>query len=382
MSEVLRQYTPPRPERSRWREVVLRADWGLVVAALGLSALGVLLVWSSTRQEAGTALAARQAINVVIGVALAAMVARTDLRLLRALAPWLYLAGIAGLLLVLGPLGTEVNGSRSWIRLPVGFSIQPAELAKVGLVIGLALVLAEGRDTTRSPAWRAVLAAWVLGGLPVLLILGQPDLGSALVLVAMTLAAVAASGAALRWTVLALTATVGAAVAAIRIPLLDPYQIDRLLAFRDPTLDPEGIGYQTTQASRAIAGGGWTGTGLGEGPITQGGAIPFQETDFIFSVVGEELGFVGSAALVAVLLFLVVRALVVALRTEDGFVRIIAVGIAAWFAFQTFQNIGMNLRLLPVTGLPLPLVSYGGSSVFACWLAIGLLVSAQRAASR
>lgn len=358
----------------------LRLDWGLYLAALGLSLIGALLVWSGTHQDVGAALAVRHLINTGIGVSMAVLLLRADVRWIRAAAPWLYLGGLGGLLLVLSPLGVTVNGSRSWIHLPGGFSLQPAELAKIALCIGLAMILAEGRDTTRTPRWPDVLTAWTLAGIPILLILAQPDLGSALVLGAMTVGVVAASGAALRWTVGAAVAAVAAIIAAIRVPLLDPYQLDRLLAFVDPARDPQGIGYQTRQARLAIGSGGWNGTGLGEGPQTQGGFIPFQHTDFVFSIAGEELGLLGCLGILGLLMFLVVRALWVALRTEDPFARLVAVGVGGWLLFQTVENVGMNLGLMPVTGLPLPFLSYGGSSMFACWLAIGLVAAAQRPA--
>ena len=168
----------------------LRLDWGLYLAALGLSLIGALLVWSGTHEDVGPALAVRHLINTGIGVSMAVLLLRADVRWIRAVAPWLYLAGLAGLLLVLSPLGVTVNGSRSWIHLPGGFSLQPAELAKIALCIGLAMILAEGRDSTRPPRWTDVLTAWVLAGIPIALILAQPDLGSALVLGSMTVGVV------------------------------------------------------------------------------------------------------------------------------------------------------------------------------------------------
>ena len=358
----------------------LRIDWGLYVAALGLSLIGAALVWSGTHAEVGPALAVRHLINTVIGATMAVLLLRADVRWIRAAAPWVYLGGLLGLVLVLTPLGVTVNGSRSWIYLPGGFSLQPAELSKIALCIGLAMILAEGRDTTRPPTWREVLTAWVLAGIPIVLILLQPDLGTALVLGFLTLGVVAASGAARRWTVAAVGGAALAVVAAIRIPLLDDYQLDRLLAFIDPSRDPQGIGYQTQQARLAIGSGGWSGAGLGQGTQTQGGFIPFQHTDFVFSIAGEELGLLGCLGIIGLLLFVVLRALWVALRTDDPFARLVAVGVAGWLLFQTFENIGMNLGLMPVTGLPLPFISYGGSSMFACWLAIGLVVACQRPA--
>ncbi|MFX0537664.1 rod shape-determining protein RodA [Ornithinimicrobium sp. Y1847] len=354
-----------------------RTDWGLFVAALGLSLIGALLIWSATREWAGIALVVRHLVNAGIGLGLALALVAVDVRWLRAVAPWIYGAGLVGLVLVLTPLGQTINGSRSWLFLPGGFSLQPAELAKIGVVIGLAMILAEGRDPLRPPTWRDVIPAWLLAAVPIGLILLQPDLGSALVFGMLTIAVVAASGASRWWTVAALGGTAAAVTAALSVPLLDQYQVDRILAFRDPGLDPEGIGYQTRQVRLAIGSGGWTGTGLGEGPQTQGGFIPFQYTDFIFSVAGEELGFLGAAGLVLLLGFLVLRAFVVGLRCEDPFGRLVAVGVGAWLGFQIFENIGMNVGLMPVTGLPLPFLSYGGSSMLACWLAIGLVSCAQ-----
>ncbi|MDO5739353.1 MAG: rod shape-determining protein RodA [Ornithinimicrobium sp.] len=363
------------PDRLRARYA--RTEWGLFVAALGLSLVGAVLVWSATHDTVGAALAIRHLINAAIGMTLALILVALDVRWLRAGAAWIYLGGVAGLLLVLSPVGQTVNGSRSWLFLPGGFSLQPAELAKIGLVIGLAMILAEGRDPLRPPTWREVVVAWVLAAVPVGLILLQPDLGSALVLGMLTIGMVAASGASWRWTVAALSGTVAAVVAAVSIPLLDPYQVARLLAFADPALDPQGIGYQTRQVRLAIGSGGWSGTGLGQGPQTQGGFIPFQYTDFIFSVAGEELGFLGAVGLVLLLGFLVVRALLVGVRCEDPFGRLVAIGVGAWLGFQIFENVGMNLGLMPVTGLPLPFLSYGGSSMLACWLAVGLVACAQ-----
>ena len=369
---------PAGSVRSRY----LHTDWGLYVAASGLSLVGAVLVWSATHEQVGVALTIRHLVNTAVGLLAAVLLVRVDVRWLRAAAPWVYLAGVAGLVVVLGPLGQTVNGSRSWLFLPGGFSLQPAELAKIALAIGLAMILVSGRDPTRPPGASEVLPAWLLGGIPVVLVLAQPDLGTAVVLAAMTVGVVATSGAAWWWTAAAVGGAVAGVTAAVRIPLLDRYQVDRLLAFADPSLDPEGIGYQTRQVRLAIGSGGWEGAGLGAGPRTQGGYVPFQETDFIFSVAGEELGFWGAAGLIGLLGFLVLRALWVAVTTDDPFGRLVAVGVATWFAFQTFQNIAMNLGLVPVTGLPLPFVSYGGSSMLACWLAVGLLACAQHAARR
>ncbi len=361
--------TQTRPATSIWS----RSDWGLLIGGLGLSLIGALLVWSATRHQSGSTYLARHLINTGIGLGLAAAVTRVDFRGLRAYAPWLYLASVAGLVLVLTPLGSTINGSHSWVRLPGGFSIQPSELAKVALCVGLAVILAERGERDQPPSHRDVALAWVVAGIPIGLVMLQPDLGSALVLGALAVGVIAVSGAPRRWVFGVLAVLAMGITVALTTPVLSPYQRDRLVAFANPSADPQGIGYQTRQVRIAIGSGGWQGQGLFHGAQTQGGFIPFQQTDFVFSVAGEELGFLGSAGLLLVLGFLVVRTLMIAARARDSFGRLVAIGVACWFTFQVFENVGMNLGIMPVTGLPLPFVSYGGSSMFAGWLALGLV---------
>ncbi len=353
-----------------------RTDWGLLIGGLGLSLIGALLVWSATRHQSGSAYLARHLLNTGIGLGLAAVVTRVDFRGLRAYAPWLYLASVAGLVLVLTPVGSTINGSRSWIQLPGGFSIQPSEFAKVALSVGLAVILAERGERDQPPSHRDVATAWVVAGIPIGLVMLQPDLGSALVLGALAVGVIAVSGAPRRWLVGALAVVTIGITVALTTPVLSPYQRDRLVTFANPSADPQGMGYQTHQVRIAIGSGGWEGQGLFQGRQTQGGFIPFQQTDFVFSVAGEELGFLGSAGLLLVLGFLVLRTLLIAVRARDAFGRLVAIGVACWFIFQIFENVGMNLGMTPVTGLPLPFVSYGGSSMFASWLALGLVNNA------
>jgi rod shape determining protein RodA len=324
------------------------------VAALGLSLVGALLVYSATRHQSGTAYLARHLFNTAVGVALAAAVTRTGYQWLRAAAPLLYLVAVAGLVLVLTPVGSTVNGSHSWILLPGGFSVQPSEFAKVALCLGLAIILGERIDRKAQPDARDLLLAVV----------------------------VAVAGTPKRWLAAAVALLAAGVVAALTTPLLSDYQRDRLTAFADPQADPQGIGYQTRQVRIAIGSGGWQGQGLFEGRQTQGGYIPFQQTDFVFSVAGEELGFLGAAGLLLLLGFVVLRAVLVAARAQDAFGRLMASGVAVWFLFQVFENVGMNLGIMPVTGLPLPFLSYGGSSMFACWLAIGLVNNVHLASRR
>ena len=364
--------TTPRRDRGMARRL-LRSDLILLVTALTLSLLGAVLVRSATATGSGSTYLVKHLVNLAIALIMAGLLLRLDRLALRAVAPAAYLLSLAALVAVLSPLGSTVNGSRSWIVLPVGLSVQPAELAKVALCVALPMVLVGAAERRRAPWARAVLLAGVVVGLPVLLVLAQPDLGSALVLVALGVGVLAASGARWPWLVGVGLGAVSAVVAAFTTPVLSQYQRDRLTVFLDPAADPLGIGYQTQQVLAAISSGGLLGAGLGQGEITQSGRIPYQETDFVFSVAAEEMGFVG-ALMVIVLYGLLIARLGLAAARSDHFGRLVCVGVATWFSVQVVENVGMNLGLMPVTGLPLPFLSYGGSSMFACWLGIALAV--------
>ena len=358
-----------------WR----RLDWVLMGAVLALVALSAVLIWSATSHRVdltggdSTAYLRKQLVNIVIGLALMVAVVVTDHRWVRIVAPAVYVASVAGLVLVL-TMGSTINGSRSWLRF-AGMSIQPSEFAKLAVVIGMALVLAERAEGR----WRSrvgtteVLAMLAIAGVPAALILAQPDLGTMLVLSATVFGVLAVSGARRRWLVLVLVGAGGVAAAALASGMLKAYQVDRFLAFVNPDLDPRGAGYNVEQARIAIGNGGMFGQGLFHGSQTLSGFVPEQETDFVFTVAGEELGLVGAGLLIALLALVIWRALVIARHAEDVFGRVAAAGIACWFGFQAFQNVGMCLGIMPVTGVPLPFVSYGGSSLFAGMLAVGLL---------
>jgi len=345
-------------------------DWVLLAAVLGLVTLGVMLVWSATDDRAYLS---KQLVNVVIGLGLLAVVAVTDHRWVRILTPVAYLAALVGLILVL-LIGSTVNGSRSWLDIG-GLSLQPSELAKLAVVVGMALFVAERSEGRwrHQPSLGDVLGMLAIAGLPGVLILLQPDLGTMLVLSATVFGVLAAAGVTRRWLGLLVTGGVIAALAAVAGGVLKPYQLDRFLAFTNPDLDPRGAGYNTEQARIAVGNGGLFGQGLFHGSQTRAGFVPEQHTDFVFTVAGEELGLVGAGLLIALLCLVVWRALRIAAASEDVFGRVAAAGIACWIGFQAFQNIGMCLGIMPVTGVPLPFVSYGGSSLFATMLAVGLL---------
>lgn len=354
-----------------------RLDWVLIGAVTVLSVIGCLLVWSATATQDDLtggdprSFAWKQVSNLGIGLLLMAVVTFTDHRWVRIVAPLVYLASLIGLALVL-VMGSTVNGSRSWLMIG-GLSIQPSEFAKLAVVIGMALLLAE-RTRGRRPVGTAdVVGMLLIAAIPGGLIILQPDLGTMLVLSATVFGVLAAAGTSRRWLFGLVAVGAVGAVLAVAAGMLKEYQVDRFLAFTNPNLDPQGAGYNVEQARIAIGNGGLFGQGLFEGSQTQSGFVPEQHTDFVFTVAGEEFGLVGAGLIIALLCVLLWRALRIAAQADDAFGRVAAAGIACWFGFQAFQNIGMCLGIMPVTGVPLPFVSYGGSSMFASMLAIGLL---------
>ncbi len=372
----------PRPMRieATSRAKAPRLDWLLMFAVAGLLVMGTVLVWSATitRDDLTggdpNSYLKKQLVNIAIGIVLGVMITATDHRWVRILAPLVYVGSVVGLALVL-VMGSTINGSRSWLMVG-GMSIQPAEFAKLAVVIGMALLVAERTENSlrqRQVKHLDVIGMLAIASVPAVLILLQPDLGTMLVLCATVFGVVAVSGAPRRWLVALAAGAVTAAVLAVQLGVLADYQLDRFMAFTNPDLDPRGAGYNTTQARIAIGNGGVFGQGLFDGSQTKSGFVPEQHTDFIFTVAGEELGLLGSAVLIALLGVVLWRALTIAMYADDLFGRLAAGGIACWFGFQAFQNIGMCLGIMPVTGVPLPLVSYGGSSMFASLMAIGLL---------
>jgi rod shape determining protein RodA len=367
-------------------------DIPLVVIALALSLIGAVLVWASTRDASGESFLYRHLINIVIAGGLMIAAARLDARLMRLFGPVVYLASLFGLLLVL-VAGTTVNGAKAWIHVGAGFELQPSEFMKLGLLVGMAVLFTrhdderglrserdDERDEDVPPTNADVLLALGLVAVPLGLIMLQPDLGSAMVLGCAVFGVLITAGVRARWTIGLLVIGVAGAVLAIKGGMLHGYQLDRFKAFTDPGHDVQGAAYNIHQAHIAIADGGLWGTGLFHGPQTNGGFVPEQQTDFIFSVAGEEFGLVGAGSIIALFALLCWRGLRIA-READRAGRLLAVGVVCWFAFQTFQNIGMNLGLTPVTGVPLPFISYGGSSMFAQGLAIGLLQAVRRRAA-
>lgn len=375
----------PRSLMSRLlsRNGVLRhIDWLLVLVVCGLSGLGIVLVWSATAPGlSGQGLDPRtymkkQLLNVVIGLVLMALVSSMDSRRLRNWAPIFYVFSVLGLLAVLSPVGSSINGAKAWIALPGGFQIEPSEYAKIALILAVATVLSPGRG--QRPGVRSLLAAFGVAAPLIGLVVVEPALGVAMVLVVTLAGLIMLSGMRLR-IILSVAVLVGGFVAmAGGMHLLKGYQLTRFTSFLHPQADLGGAGYNAAQAKIAVGSGGMFGQGLFHGQLIAGNFVPAQQTDFIFTVAGEELGFVGAIVILALLGVVIVRALRIATRADDAFGMLVASGVAIWFAFQSFVNIGMTIGIMPITGLPLPFLSYGGSAVFADMIAIGMLQSVHR----
>ena len=352
----------------------------LTFAVVGLLLIGTMLVYAGTREWFRSYgldpeyYFKRHTLNIIIGGLLAYGTTLIDYRLLRAYTPIVWLAAVIGLIIVLIPgLGSEINGAQAWISFPGGFQLQPAELAKIAIIVGMAMILADREQSDKDPTDLDVVKALAIAAVPVLLIVAQPDLGTVLIISAAVVAMIGASGAPARWVIGLLLAAIVAVFAAVQTGAVSSYQVARLQSFVDPSADPQATGYQLRQSRITIGSGGLLGKGLFEGPQTNGRFVPEQQTDFIFTVAGEELGFVGCSIILFLYTLFFIRAFAICRRSSDLFGRLVCIGVIAWFAFQTFENIGMTMGLMPMTGVPLPFLSYGGSSMFANLIGVGLL---------
>jgi rod shape determining protein RodA len=295
-----------------------------------------------------------------------------DYRYLAGFSPVIYGVALVALILVITPLGTLRSGATRWIDLGP-FEAQPSELAKIAVIIVLAALLAakKGEITGIDVAAAAGLVA-----VPSVLIYKQPDLGTMMVFISLLGAALLSGGAKIRhFIALGLVGLVGIIVV-LQAGMLKDYQIQRLTSFLDPTPDVQSVGYNLTQSKIAIGSGGMQGKGLG-GKNTQTSLdfVPEQHTDFIFTAVGEQLGFLGSATLLGMFAFLLWRGLRIAALSRDLFGTLLASGVVALWAFQIFVNVGMTMGIMPITGIPLPFISYGGSSLITNFVAVGLLLN-------
>ena len=371
-------------ERASERSMAWRAPWRhldpvLILAAVGLTVLGLAAIYSATfagLRDQGLPpglVVRRQAVSLAVGLAGMAAVAVVDYRRYQAWAGAVFGATVVVLAAVLTPLGSSRNGSQAWFSLGA-YQVQPSEYAKVAVIVTLAAVLGAGRD--RAGLRQLGLALGAVG-LVCAEILLQPDFGTFMVFVAILFGVLLVSGAPVRWLlVLVLVGSVGI-VGMFKLNLLKEYQKQRLTAFINPSADTGGRGftYNYRQALIAIGSGGVTGKGYLKGSQTNLEFVPEQRTDFIFTVIGEELGFTGADVLLGLLAVLLWRGLRIAALARDRFGALVAAGAVTMLAFQGFINIGMTIGIMPITGIPLPFVSYGGSSLIASFLAVGLLLN-------
>jgi rod shape determining protein RodA len=361
------------------REFRLRLDPLLLLATLGLVACSLISIKGATADDiAGDPLyyVKRQAIYAVIGLLLMYGVSRLDYSRLRELRYPIYGVLMVSIVGVLG-LAAATRGAKSWIPLP-GFHLQPSELGKVLLVVALAgFVVERMREMGRQTTARVML----LGLLPTMLVMAEPDLGSATVYVSATLAILFVAGAPWRhFAALIALFTVSVTFVLVAAPklgveVLHPYQVSRLTAFLHPSADPGDAGYQQAQSLTAIGSGEKTGRGVENATQTSLGFLPEHHTDFIYAVIGETYGFAGCALVLSLYALLIWRALHILTIAKNLFGALIAGGVAVMLLFQLFVNIGMNVGIMPITGVTAPLLSFGGSSMLSTFLALGLLHS-------
>lgn len=352
------------------RDFFDRFDLLLLLCTLGLAAFGALMVKSATgstefvSEEAGL-----QPYWIACGVAIMIMFWYIDFRRLAENAMFIYVITIVMLVAVLF-LGTGAGNVDRWI--PLGaFHLQPSELAKLSLIICTATYLSRSK-TVR---FQDILAVGAMAVTPLALILLQPNLGTATVLVAIAIGILFVAGISVRWMVILTLVCLMIGYGAVDMHILKEYQLERLAVFISPDTDPLGAGYNLAQSKIAVGSGGFDGKGLYQGTQSHLNFLPARHTDFIFAVIGEELGFAGSATIVIIYLILLNRGLRIARRCTDRCGALMAAGIVSMFVFQVFVNIGMTVGIMPITGLPLPFISYGGSAMITDMAAVGLLLS-------
>jgi rod shape determining protein RodA len=347
-------------------------DWILFGAMVALVALGLLVIWSTSFKATklvGISDVWHQAVFGLVGLAAFFLAARTDYRTWSRVTPWLYGLMLVLLLVVL-VFSRAVLGAQRWID--VGFfQFQPSEFAKLILIVVLARFFAQYYDQLHRP--RYLVASLVILAVPMVLVMKQPDLGTAIVLVAIWLGMALVSR--VRKLHLLILAGAGLALLPVGLKLLKPFQRARLETFINPTADPLHTGYNAVQSTITVGSGQVFGRGLAAGSQSQLNFLPSlaQHTDFIFAVLNEKLGFVGGSLLLVVFGVLLYRGVRIAYRAQDRFGMFVATGVVSMILFQVFINTGMNMGIAPVTGIPLPLVSYGGTSLIIVMAALGLV---------
>ncbi|HLI57988.1 MAG TPA: rod shape-determining protein RodA [Actinomycetota bacterium] len=351
-------------------------DLSLFTAAMMLAAIGCVMIYSATRSSQlalnldPNYYLKRQLAFLALGLVVFVISILFDYRQLRSLAPIVYLGGLGLLLLVLTPIGHSQLGAQRWITVGI-LQIQPSEIMKLVIIVSLAALWAD-RSVDSGPG--KVVAAVALTAVPAALVYVQPDLGTVLVMLFAAFTIIIVAGAQLRWLGLLIGVGAVAFILALQLGLVHQYQLDRVTGFLNQKANTSSA-YNLRESKVAVSSGGLTGKGLGRGTQTNFSYVPENQTDFIFTVVGEETGFLGSLLVIALLAFVVWRALRIAVLSRDRFGSRLAAGIAAMLAFQLFINVGMTIGIVPIVGIPLPFISYGGSSLLTSFCAVGILMN-------
>jgi rod shape determining protein RodA len=360
------------------RRPIRHLDPVLLVTPMLLSVVGLFLVYSATHRSLDALgldpgqFVKKQFTALVLGFVMLVVVAAFDYRFYKVYAGFIYAGAVVALVLVQTPLGASPSGAQRWFTFG-GFQLSPSEFAKIALALMLGAVLSELR--TSEPTLTDVLRVTMIAAVPMGLVFIQPDIGTTIVLVAIVGGVLVVAGTRPKHlAVLAVTALI-LLFGAFQLNVIKGYQLDRIHAFLDSSNDTQGANYNRNQAEIAIGSGGLVGQGYLNGRLTNLDFVPEQHTDFIFTVAGEEFGFAGAALLLALFAILMWRAIRISFLSKDAFGTYVAAGIAAMFAIQMFVNVGMVVGIMPITGIPLPFVSYGGSSMLANFIAVGLLLN-------
>lgn len=362
-----------------YRKILTKLDYSLLISVAAILGISLFVLQSATTHLSGS-FVMKQLIWIGVGVVVILISLRFDYSILKKYYKHLYALNVL-MLIAVYTLADSTKGARSWFNLPGGLGkIQPAEMGKIIIIICLAQFLVERKDKLKT--FKDLIPVFIFTAVPTLLVLIQPDLGTALVYVAIMIGMLYIAGA--NWKLL--TALFGGGIAAAVGYIwgiwkfgwpspLEAHQLNRFLVLFDPNIDRQGIGWNVRQAKIAIGNGGLLGQGLGSGSQSSGQFLPEQWTDFIFAVFAEELGFIGVAVLLVLFVFMLYRCVRIAMSSKDVFGSLIATGVMTMYLFHIVENVGMNIGLMPVTGIPLPFVSYGGSAMLTNFMGLALLLN-------
>ena len=369
---------------TRSRHVSARIDPILLITTFVLAVTGIVMIYSATRGKLALAgedpryYLKRQVAFFVISLVVLVVISLFDYRRWEQLATILYVGIVLALLAVLSPVGSHALGSQRWFSLGP-LQLQPSEFATLVLVIAIATYCARRPEGLE---FRDLVRMVLMAGLPIVLIIKQPDLGTAIVCSVILLVMLAVAGMPGRYLLLLVVGAVIVVLLALNLGLVKHYQIQRLTSFISPNSASVDVTYNVNEAKTAIAHGGIFGQGLFKGDQTNLAYVPEQQTDFIFSAVGEQLGFVGAGVLLVLYGVLAWRIMRVALQAKDTFGRLLCSGVFALLMFSVFENVGMNMGIMPVAGIPLPFLSYGGSAMIGFMAAIGIVTSVHYRSTR